>query len=244
LTQDVAQAALDYAFPSPNGSPPADVTRWNNPTNMYRSLAALSASNRSHIAMAHLKERFSQYLAGSPANPTPPQLQGDVGGPLPEYWVSRTDLNLTQGQLNPAQPVDGSGSHGWCGVALLWLHEYVLGVTVTAPGGTSLRIAPDLIGLQVRFKSVIFPEVNRTECRIFWFAVHGRCDKRSDWQSWCVPVGGFGPAAVGHSRWRVHGAGKPCFKSNRGVYSPTTLTGTTFERWHPIRLLHPLHVPR
>jgi hypothetical protein len=33
--------ALDYAFPAPDGTPPAGVTRWNNPTFAYRSLFAL-----------------------------------------------------------------------------------------------------------------------------------------------------------------------------------------------------------
>ena len=36
---------------------------------------------------------------------------------------------------------------GWCGVALLWVSECVLGVTVAAPGGTALRVAPDNAGI-------------------------------------------------------------------------------------------------
>lgn len=49
---------------------------------------------------------------------------------------------LTPGATDTAQPVDGSGSHGWTAVALLWLHRSLLGVTVAAPGGTELRIQP------------------------------------------------------------------------------------------------------
>ena len=41
------------------------------------------------------------------------------GGPLPEYGISCVDRGLKPGQVDTAQPVDGSGSHGWCGVALL-----------------------------------------------------------------------------------------------------------------------------
>ena len=36
-----------------------------------------------------------------------------MGGPLPEYWLSRIDMNTPPGQINHAQPIDGSGSHGW-----------------------------------------------------------------------------------------------------------------------------------
>ncbi len=57
LPQDVAVAAVGYAFPDPDGTPPVGVTRWNNPTNLYRSLTALTAVGRSATALAHLKER-------------------------------------------------------------------------------------------------------------------------------------------------------------------------------------------
>ena len=40
--------------------------------------------------------------------------------------------------------MDGTGSHGWASVALQWLHEWLLGVTITAPGGSQIRVAPDL----------------------------------------------------------------------------------------------------
>jgi hypothetical protein len=44
--------------------------------------------------------------------------------------------------------VDGTGSHGWTAVALLWLHAHVLGVTeLGAPPAMRLRIAPDDGGL-------------------------------------------------------------------------------------------------
>ena len=60
---------------------------------------------------------------------------------MPEYWISRVDRGLKPGQVDTAQPVDGSGSHGWCGVALLWLHDSVLGVNVASPGGARMSAA-------------------------------------------------------------------------------------------------------
>ena len=42
------------------------------------------------------------------------------------HWISRVHRGLKSGQVDTAQPVDGSGSHGWCGVALLWLQNSVL----------------------------------------------------------------------------------------------------------------------
>jgi hypothetical protein len=103
INSTVAAAMLDYAFPEPNGSPPTGVVRWNNPTYLRRTLKALSIANRTGRAIRHLKERFSQYLPGNPANPTKPALQGPYGGPLPEYWISRIDEELSPGQLDNAQ---------------------------------------------------------------------------------------------------------------------------------------------
>jgi len=74
-------------------------------------------------------------------------MQGPYGGPLPEYWISRQDLNLEPGQVNPAQPQDETGSHGWQSVPLMWLHDTLLGVQITEPGGGKLRIAPQTGGL-------------------------------------------------------------------------------------------------
>jgi len=77
----------------------------------------------------------------------PLSLQGPYGGPLPEYWVSREDLNLKPGEKNPAQPADETGSHGWGSVPLLWLHDSLLGVRIVELGGARLRIAPETGGL-------------------------------------------------------------------------------------------------
>jgi hypothetical protein len=61
--------------------------------------------------------------------------------------VSREDLGLAPGEPNPAQPVDETGSHGWQSVPLLWLHDTLLGVRITRPGGGRIVVAPDDGGL-------------------------------------------------------------------------------------------------
>ena len=147
LTHDEAFENLDYAFPPPDGSPPGGVTRWNNPTYGYRTLRALTDAGLAERAVAHLVERYAPYLPGNPRNPVPLLLQGPYGGPLPEYWTSREDLGLKEGEANPAQPSDETGSHGWQSVPLLWMHDSLLGVRVVEPGGGRLRIAPVTGGL-------------------------------------------------------------------------------------------------
>ncbi len=147
LTSEEALADVQYAFPAPEGSPPEGVTRWNNPTYGYRALRAMSAVGFCDRAVAHLVERYAPYLPRHPRNPVPAVLQGPYGGPLPEYWVSREDLKLRPDQKNTTQPDDETGSHGWGAVPLLWLHDTLLGVTITAPGGNAIRIAPDAGGL-------------------------------------------------------------------------------------------------
>jgi hypothetical protein len=109
--------------------------------------SALSHAGFTAGAVQHLLERYAQYLPTHPRNPTPLALQGPYGGPLPEYWVSREDLGLQPGQVNTAQPADDTGSHGWGAVPLLWLHESLLGVQISEPGGGKLRIAPQAGGL-------------------------------------------------------------------------------------------------
>ncbi len=142
----LARKMLEFVFSAPCGSPPADIRRWNNPTTSERALRALSVHGLGARALAHLGERYAQYLPGNPANLTPLDFQGPRGGPLPEYWISRRDLGLAEGILNPAQPDDETGSHGWGAVPLLWLHERVLGVRWQRPGGSEVIIAPDRCG--------------------------------------------------------------------------------------------------
>ena len=158
LTRDQAAADLDYAFTTPNGSPTAGVARWNNPTYLYRALDALTLTGDSSRAMQHLLERFGPYLPGDKRNPSPTLLQGPWGGPLPEYWVSREDLNLPAGTLNPAQPSDPTGSHGWNAVALVWLHDSLLGVRILEPGGGVLQIKPDAADLPYVEGNTITPK--------------------------------------------------------------------------------------
>ncbi|MCX7018288.1 MAG: hypothetical protein NTY46_04670 [Candidatus Sumerlaeota bacterium] len=147
LSNEEAGADLDYAFPDPDGSPPPDVTRWNNPAYCSRALSAMSACGRSQRAVRHLLERYAPYLPAHPANPTPLRMQGPAGGPIPEYWVSREDLGLRDGEVNTAQPEDETGSHGWGATPLLWMHEWLLGVRTLVPGGARIAIAPDAAGL-------------------------------------------------------------------------------------------------
>jgi hypothetical protein len=147
MSRDESRAALDYAFPGPDGTPPTGITRWNNPTFAYRSLRSLSDNGFPQRAVAHLIERYAPYLPGHPRNKTLPALQGPYGGPLPEYWITSEDLGLKDGESNPAQPVDDTGSHGWGAVPLLWLHDSLLGVRIAEPGGTKLHIAPQDGGL-------------------------------------------------------------------------------------------------
>ena len=147
LPADEAKADLAYAFGASSGAPPNGVDRWNNPTYLFRALDALSAVGLSERAAQHLFERFSPYLPGDPKNETPKVLQGPFGGPLPEYWVSRADLGLASGVAASTQPIDGTGSHGWNAVGLVWLHRRLLGVTIAAPGGDILAIAPNAAGM-------------------------------------------------------------------------------------------------
>jgi hypothetical protein len=69
LNPTEAHAALDYTFPAPDGTPPSQVTRWNNPTYAYRALTALSQVGFSSRAVEHLLERYSPYLPANPQNP-------------------------------------------------------------------------------------------------------------------------------------------------------------------------------
>ncbi len=140
-------ANIDQAFMAPDGSPAQGITRWNNPTFAYRAMRMLSDCGRTERAVAHLKDRYAPYLPANPRNRVPLKLQGPYGGPLPEYWVSREDLGLKEGELNTAQPADETGSHGWGAVPLLWLHDTLLGVRIMEPGGSKIRIAPRTGGL-------------------------------------------------------------------------------------------------
>ncbi|MBN1816574.1 MAG: hypothetical protein JW828_04390, partial [Sedimentisphaerales bacterium] len=147
LNRPESLATLEYSFLPPDGRPSPGVTRWNNPTYCYRALLALSHAGLTERAVRHLFERYAPYLPGHPRNQTPLVLQGPYGGPLPEYWVSREDLSLASDAINPAQPQDETGSHGWQAVPLLWLHETLLGVRIVQPGGARLQIAPQTGGL-------------------------------------------------------------------------------------------------
>ncbi|MCL5019788.1 MAG: hypothetical protein M1426_04885 [Patescibacteria group bacterium] len=158
LNRDEAIADINYAFPEPDGTPPPGITRWNNPTYFYRALRGLSTVGYTERAVRHLIDRYARYLPGNPNNPVPLKLQGPFGGPLPEYWVSREDLNLTAGQKNTAQPNDETGSHGWACVPLLWLHESLLGVSVTEPGGGKITVFPTAGGLPYVSGHVVTPK--------------------------------------------------------------------------------------
>lgn len=147
LSDAEAAALIEYAFPAPDASPPAGMSRWNTPTWSSRVLQALTDHGHGERAVAHLLERFAPYLPAHPRNRTPLALQGPYGGPLPEYWLSREDLGIADGEINPSQPVDPTGTHGWGAVPLLWLHECLLGVRIATPGGAELTVRPDAAGL-------------------------------------------------------------------------------------------------
>jgi hypothetical protein len=147
FTVEEARALVDWAFPGPDCTPPTAMARWNNPTWSYRVLKALTQNGFGERAVAHLKERFAPYLPTDSRNPTPLALQGPLGGPLPEYWIDRTDAGLSPGEINPHQPLDVTGSHGWAAMPLLWMHDTLLGVTIDCPGGAHLLITPVSAGL-------------------------------------------------------------------------------------------------
>jgi hypothetical protein len=147
IPQSMLRADLDFAFTAPDGSPHTGVTRWNNPTYAYRTLRVLSDTGHADLAVRHLRERYSPYLAGNPRNHIDLSLQGPLGGPLPEYFVSRDDMHLGPGELDTAQPIDETGSHGWGAVPLLWAHDTLLGVRIATAGGAHLTIAPQAGGL-------------------------------------------------------------------------------------------------
>lgn len=147
MDQEQAVKNLDYAFPEPDCTPPEGVCRWNNPTNFYRVLKVLSMYGMTRRAVRHLIERFEPYLPSHPRNPVAQEIQGPYGGPLPEYWISREDMGLKEGEINSTQPEDVTGSHGWCSSPLLWFHEYLLGVRFLSPGGRRILVAPEDGGL-------------------------------------------------------------------------------------------------
>lgn len=147
LDPDEAANIIETAFPAPDGSPPPPLARWNNPTWSYRILRGLSVNGYDERAVRHLLERFGPYLPRHPDNPVDLVLQGPYGGPLPEYWISRQDMGLTGSEINDRQPSDATGSHGWGAVPLLWLHEHLLGVTITEAGGARLAVRPRAAGL-------------------------------------------------------------------------------------------------
>lgn len=142
-----AERILDRDFPDPVAAPPAGVRPWNTPTWGYYLLRALTESGRGSRAVAHLLDRYGRYLPGDPRNPLPLVLQGPLGGPLPEYMISRVDEGLAPRQPLETQPLDATGSHGWAAVPLVWMHDTLLGVRILEPGGARLEIAPRSAGL-------------------------------------------------------------------------------------------------
>lgn len=210
LTPAEATTVIDYAFPAPDAGPPVGVARWNNPTWSYRVLRALSAHGQDERAVAHLKERFAPYLPGHPRNRTPLSLQGPYGGPLPEYWLSRDDLGIADGEINPAQPVDVTGSHGWGSVPLLWLHDSLLGVTVDEPGGAVIGIRPAAAGLPFVSGWTQTPRG----------PVHVHLDPRQPALRFVLPPDVTAvvavPAELG-TGWNVSGPGRPVSRDERSL---------------------------
>lgn len=165
ITPEIARKVMDVAFPEPDGSPPQNIKRWNNPTFAYSALQALSQVGCVDRAVRHLLERYAPYLPNDPLNPVAENLQGCYGGPLPEYWVSREDLGMKDGDINNAHPDDETGSHGWGAVPLQWLHDTLLGVRLAEPGGGKLTIRPSAAGLPFVCGQTITP---KGPVQIYW----------------------------------------------------------------------------
>ncbi len=162
FTPEESRTILDEFFPAPHGQAPEGIAPWNNPTYLYRALKVLSDNGLGERALAHLKWRMSPYLPGSPNNITPLKLQGPLGGPLPEYFVTHQEMGLKIGEPCSGQPGDPTGSHGWNAVALIWLHDSLLGVSwdsgTTGVAGDEVTIAPNTFGLPFVSGHVITPK--------------------------------------------------------------------------------------
>ena len=142
LKPEMARLVLESAFLSKNGSPPLGVRRWNNPTYAYRALRTLSDHGMGETAGAHFLERYRSYLPD---------------GPLPEYFLP-----------GAGQPHDPTGSHGWAAVPLVWLHDTVLGVRISSPGGGKLTWNPVNVGWSEVYGKTMTPR--------------GVCTVRADWK--------------------------------------------------------------
>lgn len=164
FTPEESHQILEEFFPAPYGQAPGGVAPWNNPTYLYRALKVLSDNGLGERALAHLKWRMSPYLPGSPDNITPLELQGPLGGPLPEYFVTHQEMGLKVGEPCSGQPRDPTGSHGWAAVALVWLHDSLLGVTwdkgASDLAGSVITIAPNTFGLPFVSGHVATPQGN------------------------------------------------------------------------------------
>ncbi len=153
---------LNEFFPAPYGKAQGGIDPWNNPTYLYRALEVLSRYGLGERALAHLLWRCDSYLPFSSSNPVPFKLQGPLGGPLPEYFITHQEQDLALGEPSTGQPQDPTGSHGWAAVGMLWVHHNLLGVEWEhgldgAPGGR-VTIAPKTYGLPFVSGHVMTPK--------------------------------------------------------------------------------------
>lgn len=162
FTESESRAILDAFFAEPAGPAPEGIAPWNNPTYFYRALRVLSDHGFEDRAMALLRWRMNPYLPCAPRNIAPPVLQGPLGGPLPEYFVTHQEVGLPVGTPCTAQPGDPTGSHGWNAVTILWMHDTLLGVTWNGRGegepGSRLTIAPKTLDLPFVTGRVMTPK--------------------------------------------------------------------------------------
>jgi hypothetical protein len=151
FSNEDSQKILDTFFPAPFGRAPEGIDAWNNPTYLYRALNVLSQNGLGERAVAHVLWRCGSYLPFSPTNSVSLSLQGPLGGPLPEYFITHQEMGLPVGTACSGQPGDPTGSHGWASVALLWLHDTLLGVRwnhdANGDAGGIVTIAPNAYGL-------------------------------------------------------------------------------------------------
>ncbi len=162
FTKEESKKILEVFFPPPYGKATEGIEPWNNPTYLYRALNVLTNNGLGERALAHLLRRCDPYLPFSSTNQVPYTLQGPLGGPLPEYFITHQEMELPKGTACSGQPGDPTGSHGWAAVALLWMHDAILGVTWDhdengEPGG-KVTIAPNTFGLPFVCGHVMTPK--------------------------------------------------------------------------------------
>ena len=81
---------------------------------------------------------------------------------MPEYFITHQEMGLPVGEPCSGQPGDPTGSHGWASVALLWLHDSMLGVSwqpsTAGEAGAYVTVEPNTFGLPYVSGRVMTPK--------------------------------------------------------------------------------------